>query len=172
MRPILWFLGSLAILGTAGMPAFGDNAGVTLPERKAGLWELRTQMDEGKGAHDQTMKLCVDAKMEKDTVLASIADHKENCSTYNIKASDDHTVVDADCLYNGRKVVSTTNMSGDFQSTFAIDIKSTTTDPSETRQDAAIKREITQLGKFVGESCGDLKPGEAEATDGSRIQVQ
>ena len=32
-----------------------------LPERKAGLWELSTTMDEGLGPKDQTMKICIDA---------------------------------------------------------------------------------------------------------------
>lgn len=171
MRSTFLLFAPLALLGFAA-PAASDDAAVTLPERKAGLWELKTVMDEGNGPHDQTMKLCIDAQMEKNTVSASVADHKANCATYDVKAAGGNTTVDSDCLYNGRKVISTTNMSGDFTSAFEIKIESTTTEPEQKTQSVVIKRTITQVGKYVGDSCGALKPGEAEGADGSRMMVQ
>jgi hypothetical protein len=172
MRSTFLLFSSLALLGSLALPAASDDAAVTLPERKAGLWELKTVMDEGNGPRDQTMKLCIDAQMEKNTVSASIVDHKANCTTYDVKATGGNTTVDSDCLYNGRKVMSTTNMSGDFTSAFEIKIESTTTEPEQKAQSVVIKRTITQVGKYVGDSCGALKSGEAEAADGSRILVQ
>lgn len=172
MRAIGWLSASLLVLSLSAGPTLSDEPAASLPERKAGLWELKTQMDEGNGSKDQVMKMCVDAGMEKNTVMGSIADHKANCSAYNIKTSGPNTIVDADCVYNGRKVISTTNMSGDFQSAFKITIESTTSDPKQTTQSIVVKRTITQLGKFVGDACGDLKPGEAEAPDGTRLLVQ
>jgi hypothetical protein len=172
MRRSTCMLVPLALLSLSPLPAMGDQAAQTLPERKPGLWELKTEMDEGNGPKDQTMKMCIDAQMEKNTVEGSIADHKANCSSYDIKAGDGATKVDSECVYNGRKVISTTNMSGDFKSAFSITIQSTTTEPKQTPQSVVVKRTITQLGKFVGESCGDLKPGEAEGADGTRLLVQ
>ena len=171
MRPSLWFF-ALASLGFPTLPAFSDQPAASLPERKAGLWELKTQMDEGSGPKDQSMKICVDARMEQNTVMGSIADHKNNCSAYDINTMSGKTVVNSDCIYNGRKVVSTTDMSGDFKETFSIKIESTTTDPKQTDRTVVVKRTITQLGKFMSDSCGDLKPGEAEGTDGTRMLVQ
>jgi hypothetical protein len=63
-------------------------------------------------------------------------------------------------------------MSGDFNSAFQIRIESTTTDPEQKDRSVVIKRTITQEGKYLGDKCGDLKPGEAQGTDGSRILVQ
>jgi hypothetical protein len=172
MRSWIFFLTSLPLLlTTATLSASGDSA-VTLPERKAGLWELKTMMDEGNGPHDQTMKLCVDARMEKNTVLSSMAEHKTNCSTYDVKAANGNTTVDSDCIFNGRRVMSTTTMSGNFNSDFQISIESTTTNPEKTNQSTVVKRTITQIGKYVSDKCGDLKPGEAEGTDGTRLLVQ
>jgi hypothetical protein len=172
MRSRTLFLASLPLfLAAIVLPAAGDDA-ITLPERKAGLWELKTMMDEGNGPRDQTMKMCVDERMEKNTVLASISDHKANCSTYNVKVDNGSTTVDADCIYNERQVMSTTTMSGDFKTTFEIKIQSTTSDPEKKDQSVVIKRTITQLGKYLGDTCGDLKPGEAQAVDGTRILVQ
>lgn len=172
MRSWIFFLASLPLfLTVAALPASSDDA-ITLPERKAGLWVLKTMMDEGNGPHDQTMKLCVDERMEKNTVKASIADHKENCSTYNVKVANGTTTVDSDCVFNSRRVMSTTTMSGDFNSEFQIRIESTTTDPQQQDRSVVVKRTITQLGKYAGDKCRDLKPGEAEGTDGSRMLVQ
>jgi len=172
MRSIALIFAPLAFLAFSISSASSDDAQATLPERKAGLWELKTVMDEGNGPHDQTMKLCIDGQMEKNTVSASVLEHKANCSSYDIKSGSGATEVNSDCLYNGRKVTSTTTMSGDFKSAFEIKIQSTTTEPEQKAQSVVVKRTITQLGKYVGESCGDLKAGEAEAADGTRILVQ
>lgn len=172
MRSTALLFAPLALLAFSVSSASSDDAQATLPERKAGLWELKTVMDEGNGPHDQTMKLCIDGQMEKNTVSASVLEHKANCTSYDVKSAGGSTEVNADCLYNGRKVMSTTTMSGDFKSAFEIKIQSTTTEPEKKEQSVVVKRTITQTGKYAGESCGDLKAGEAEAADGTRILVQ
>lgn len=171
MRSRLLFLNSLPLFLMAALPARSEGA-ATLPERKAGLWELKTMMDEGNGPHDQTMKLCVDQRMEKNTVESSMAEHKTNCSSYEVKGANGNTIVDSDCIFNGRRVMSTTTMSGNFNSDFQIRIESTTTDPQKTNQSTVVKRTITQMGKYLSDQCGDLKPGEAEGTDGTHVLVQ
>lgn len=150
--------------------AYADST--TLPQRKAGLWELNTTMDEGGSSRDQSMKICIDADMEKNTVQASLEDHRKACTTYDIKVADGTTTVDADCLFSTRKVISQTKMSGDFQNNFEVKIESTTSGVESNAQTIVVKRIITQNGKYLGESCGDLKGGEAEGSDGTRMLVQ
>lgn len=145
----------------------------SLPERKAGLWELKTTMDEGKGPVSQTLKVCIGAEMETNTVRASIADHKKNCESYDIKKSDAQTVVEAKCTYNGRVVDSTTTMTGDFKTAFEVKIASRTSDTREsTGQSVVVVRSIDQLGSYSGESCGELQAGEAAGADGAKVSVQ
>lgn len=144
---------------------------VRLPERKAGLWELATTMDEGLGPRDQTMKLCIDADMERTTVESSAREHAKQCSRYDISRQGDKTVVDMACQFASRHVVSRTEMIGDFQTTFEVDIDSTTSG-EQNQQTVSVKRKITQKGKYLGESCGDLVGGEAMGSDGSRALVQ
>ncbi len=72
---------------------------------------------------------------------------------------------------NGRDVESRTEMKGDFQSAFDVTINSTTSGMQDS-QSVSVKRVIEQQGKFLGESCGDLKAGEAMGTDGTRLMVQ
>lgn len=148
-------------------PAFAGD----LPLRKAGRWELKTVMDEGGQKHEQTLTLCVDADMERNTALASDLDHKKSCTKYEVKKAGSAVVVDATCTMNGRDVESHTEMSGDFQSRFEVKIDSTTSG-IEGAQSMSIKRTIMQAGKYLGESCGELKAGEAMGSDGSKIMVQ
>lgn len=161
-------LAASAGLLMAGAASAGD---VRLPERKAGLWELSTTMDEGLGPKDQTMKLCIDADMERSTVNASADEHAKQCSKYDVTRQGDRTVVDMTCQFASRHVQSRTEMSGDFQTTFDVEIESTTSGEHEG-QSVSVKRTITQKGKYLGASCGDLVGGEAMAPDGTRTLVQ
>jgi uncharacterized membrane protein YkoI len=109
--------------------------------------------------------------MERNTAAASDVEHRQSCSKYEVKKTGGGLVVDATCKMNGRDVDSHTEMSGDFQNAFEVKVDSTTSgiDGAKT---IAIKRVITQQGKYLGESCGELKAGEAMGSDGSKIMVQ
>jgi hypothetical protein len=163
--PIVLVMGIAFASGTAS----ADDA--RLPERKAGLWELSTTMDEGLGPKDQTMKLCIDADMERNTVAASIDEHNKQCSKYDVTREGERTIVDMSCQFASRHVVSRTEMSGDFQTAFLVKIESTTSG-EQNQQTVSVKRTITQTGKYLDDSCGDLVGGEAMGSDGSRILVQ
>jgi hypothetical protein len=159
--------------GLALLPVVPAVAEETLPSRKAGMWELKTSMDEGRGPREQSMKLCIDAEMEANTVKASLAEHKQNCEKYEIKKDGGKTVVSMVCTFNGRHVESLTEMDGDFSKSFNIKIASTTADTREsTQQTITVKRVILQDGTYLGESCGELKGGEAMAADGTKLMVQ
>ncbi|MCC7251334.1 DUF3617 family protein [Hyphomicrobium sp.] len=159
----------MASLGVLGGAALADEA--RLPERKAGLWELHTVMDEGLGPKDQTLTMCVDAEMERNAVAASGVEHTEKCTKYEIKREGDKTVVDMSCQYASRHVKSRTEMTGDFKSALQVKIESTTSG-EHNGQTVAVKRTITQTGKYLGESCGDLIGGEAKGPDGTKVMVQ
>lgn len=164
----------LVIACAVGLSALSGAAGADetrLPERKAGLWELHTVMDEGLGPKDQTLTLCVDADMERNTVEASNAEHAKQCSKYEITRDGEKTVVDMSCQYASRHVKSRTEMTGDFQSALSVKIESTTSG-EHNGQTVAVKRTITQTGKYLAEACGDLAGGEAMGSDGTRVMVQ
>lgn len=164
----------LALLLGSASPAFSQSPSenITLPTRKAGLWEMRTTMDEGGGPRDHTLRMCIEADMERNTVQATIIEHLENCEKYDIKRGD-VTTIDAVCKFNGADVRSYTEMRGDFAKTFEVKIMSTTVPPMTTQsQSVAIKRSITQEGTYLNDSCGDLMPGEAAGPDGKKVMVQ
>lgn len=143
-----------------------------LPQRKAGLWEMTTVMDEGGGPKEQVLTMCIDAEMERNTVQASLAEHKSNCSRYDITRSGEKTLVDMDCEFSKARISGKTEMAGDFQGSFTVTIESTTARTGDNAQTVTIKRSIKQVGRYVGNACGDLKPGEAQAPDGTKILAQ
>lgn len=164
-------IASITVLLTLGTQVNASEA--SLPERKAGLWELKTSMDEGAGARENAMKLCIDAQMEATTVRTSLAEHKANCEKYDIVKADTGTTVDMSCKFNNRHVTGKTEMTGDFKTAFKVKIQSTTSDEAanETRT-VTINRVITQEGAYIGEACGDLAPGQALTADGQKVHVQ
>ena len=161
----------LAAASVALQPAAAYAAGTDLPLRKAGRWEQKTSMEEGGKKHEQTLTICIEAEMERNTALASDAEHKKSCSKYEVRKVGDTVIVESNCNMNKRDVESPTEMSGDFQSAFNVKINSTTSGMQDS-QSVSVKRVIEQQGKFLGESCGDLKAGEAMGTDGTRLMVQ
>lgn len=160
----------LALLVTAPFAAHADPA--KLPQRQAGLWEMTTSMDEGKGAVEQKLTMCVDEEMERNTVQASLLEHQSSCARYDISRAGEATLVVAECTFSKRKVTSRTEMSGDFKTAFQVEIDSTTSQDGETAQTISVKRKIKQSGRYLGTSCNDLKPGEAQAPDGTKVMVQ
>ena len=72
-------------------------------------------MEEGGQKHEQTLTICIDADMERNTALASDAEHKKSCSKYEVKKSGDTVIVESTCNMNKRDVESRTEMSGNFQ---------------------------------------------------------
>jgi hypothetical protein len=128
-------------------------------------------MEEGGKKHEQTLTICIDGEMERNTAINSAGEHKAQCSKYEVKKDGDKVVINATCKMNGRDVVSLTEMSGDFQNTFDVKISSTTSGIQDS-QSISIKRVIEQQGKYLSESCGDLKAGEAMGTDGTKVMVQ
>jgi hypothetical protein len=160
--------GALLALTSMGAATAGANE---LPLRKAGRWEQKTSMQEGGQKHEQTLTICIDADMERNTAQASDAEHKKSCSKYEVKKAGDTVIVESTCNMNKRDVESRTEMSGNFQDAFTVKIDSTTSGIQDS-QTVSIKRVIVQQGKYLGESCGDLKAGEAMGSDGTKILVQ
>jgi hypothetical protein len=160
---------SLVLLSCSSIAPLASEA--DLPLRKAGKWSQKTMMDEAGQKREQTLTICIDADMERSTAMASAAEHKQRCSKYDVKKDGSAVVVEATCNMNGRDVESRTEMSGDFQKTFNVKITSTTSGIQDS-QSIAINRVIEQQGTYLGESCGDLKAGEAMGSDGTRLMVQ
>lgn len=174
MRSIhsVW-LASAAVLWCTGLHAAND--GYELPVRKAGLWQVRTATDEGRGATTQNLKMCIGEQLEKVAIRASTAENRANCATYEIEKTPAAIVVDASCTYDERLVATHTELQGDFQTSFVAVVVSSVTGKAPRAmggQPVDVQRNIRQEGTYLGEDCGALQPGEAETEAGRTVRVQ
>lgn len=167
-------IAALALLvGSAQLHAAEQT--VELPLRKAGLWDVRTETDEGRGVSKQALTMCIGEQMEQDTVRAGMTDNRSNCSRYEIKKAGDAVTVDAACTYDERQVTNHTELKGDFKTSFLVTVESSTQGKAPRSmggQPVDVQRKIRQEGKYLGESCGELKAGEAKTADGQLVTVQ
>lgn len=166
-------LSACSLLLGCGQIHAGETA--ELPLRKAGLWDVRTETDEGSGVTNQLLTMCIGEQMEQDTVRAGMVDNRSNCAQYEIKKAGDTVTVDAACTYDERQVKNHTELKGDFKTTFLVTVESTThgkAPRSMGGQPVDVLRKIRQEGKYLGESCGELKAGEAKTKDGQVVTVR
>lgn len=170
-------LAAIALIGAAVLVTADPRAedAPDLPLRKAGLWELQTQTDEGRGPHQQQLTMCIGEEMERKTVSASRAEYRSNCENYEVKKTASATTVDATCTVDMRQTTTHTELAGDFQTAFSVKIESRTSGfapRAQGGQPVNVERKIVQNGKYLGESCGDLQAGEAKAADGRTVIVR
>jgi hypothetical protein len=159
-----------AVAAVWSAPASAEQ--LELPQRQAGKWKLDTAMDEGRGPKSQSLTMCITEELEKSTVAAAKSSHQANCSRYDIKRDGDKTLVESECAYAVDKVTSSTEMTGDFKTSFNVKIATTTITTPPAGKPIRRERTITQIGAYLGADCGDIKPGEAVSEDGSRVMVQ
>jgi hypothetical protein len=165
---------SLAAIG-ASVPLAAAEPPLDLPLRKAGLWQVHTQTDEGSGVQKQDLTMCIGEEMERIAVRASGADNRANCATYEVSKTTAGTTIDAVCSIEDRKVVTRTELTGNFTSEFSVKVDSTTSGHaprSQGGQPVNVHRIILQDGKYLGEACGELQAGEAKGADGRTLKVQ
>ena len=155
-------------------PTHAEEA-LDLPLRKAGLWEMQTETDEGRGPQKQQLTMCVGEEMERKTVSASRTENRSNCEKYEVKKTAGATTVDATCTVDTRQTTTHTELAGDFQTAFSVKVESRTSGfapRAQGGQPVNVERKIVQSGKYLGESCGDLQAGEARAADGRTVIVR
>ena len=67
-------LGLLSAAATFLSAASATAEEFDLPLRRAGLWDINTQTDEGAGVRNQDLEMCIGEEMERAMVRASGAD--------------------------------------------------------------------------------------------------
>lgn len=172
-RAIFLLLVAAASFGIGSSHAAEDSP--DLPLRKAGLWELQTETNEGAGARKQQLTMCIGEEMERNSVISSGIEHRSNCSSYEVKKLAGATVVDATCAYDDRHITSHTELTGDFSTKFRVEVQSATSGRAPRAQGGQpinVRLTIIQNGRYLGESCGGLQAGEAKGADGMTVNVQ
>lgn len=141
-------LRTLALLAIALLAQPTQAADV--PQRKSGLWEMKTQMPGMPAQAQGPMQMCVD--QASDNVLQERAKEKVNCPVMDVNRAAGKVTIHAVCKRDGVTTTSDAVITGDFDSSY--------------RNDMTIRYEPAQHGmkemKMVQEArwLGPCKPGQ------------
>ena len=157
---------TVRLLATACiLPALGilQDAAAQAPKRKPGLWQ---QTVSGSGMPPQTMGMCVDEK--SDDLMASRAKQSQNCEQQAMRREGNAFVVESICRDQGTTVRTRGRFSGDFNTQYAGELRSTFEPPMQGMRESTHKIEA----RWVGPCRPGQKPGDVvmEGVGGMNVQ--
>ena len=151
MTRVVWRLGLCLV---AFVP--GSAWAVDLPLRKAGLWEIK-MVRPGSPMPEMTMQHCTDETTDKDmnNMVSPVA--RQICSRQDVQKTATGLVTDSVCSIAGVSVSSHSEITGDFNSAYAV----TTTSHGDLGSKTVPRDIVTKLeAKWLGACKADQKPGD------------
>jgi hypothetical protein len=147
----------------AAAPAFAE---VEMPNRKAGLWEMKMVSEAMPG---MTMQHCTDETTDKQMRNAASPIAKEMCSKNEVQKTATGYVTDSVCEIGGMKMNSHAEVTGDFNSAYTV--KSTS-----QQQGGPIggprQTTMTLEAKWLGPCAAEQKPGDIVMPGGFKMNVK
>ena len=140
-----------------------------MPKRKSGLWEITMDSGAAKGASGapsgaaaagpRTMSQCVDTA--KDDIARQSAQQMEKdnkCTQGKISQGGGRISFESTCDFAGTKMTSQTLITGDFQSSYKMEVKSKFNPPMMGMADST----MTMEGKHMGACKPGMRPGDVQ----------
>jgi len=126
-----------------------------LPKRKSGLWEIKMSNAAAKGA--QAMQQCIDEKTDDLMKNKMAATQKQSCSKNEIRREADKLVAESTCKFDGSTAKTRAVFTGQFDSAYKADIKTTYEPPLHGMRESAAMIEAKWLGACkAGQKPGDI----------------
>lgn len=160
-----WFLTSAALAASLCATA-ALAAEIDLPARKPGIWNIQVATKAPPGMPPMLMQLCLDAATDKAIMERSLA-MTADCEMTQARDGDTLTI-DSTCQRDGRTLKSHSVISGDFQSSYTINV---TGEATQTLPGQTAHTEITQQAQWMGPCSADMKPGEAKLPSGRLVNL-
>jgi hypothetical protein len=152
------------LAGAVTGPAFA----LDFPARKPGLWEIQTGDGTSKGpAGAHTMQQCIDAASDKAMRDMGQGMGKDMCSKQELRADGGKLVMDSVCKIGNTTATSHAVLSGDFNTAYRMESKSSYNPPLMGRAEGASVMEA----KWVGPCKADQKPGDMVMSNGMKMNV-
>lgn len=127
-----------------------------LPQRKPGLWEMKIARNSS-GLPELTTQHCTDAAADKDmnNVVSPMA--KRICSKQDVQKTTTGYVVDSVCSVAGGTMTAHAEITGDFNSAYAVVTTSHTDKGPTNLRDLTTRIEAKWLGECKpGQKAGDI----------------
>ena len=132
-----------------------------LPARKAGLWEITSNV----GGRSMQMQQCTDASTDQALQSRGGAGGGSDCSKRDVQRSGSTMTVDSVCTVAGKAVTSHTVINGSFDSEYTVNITSQKADAPGGQS------MITMRAKWLGPCAADQKPGDMIMANGVKMNI-
>jgi hypothetical protein len=139
-----------------------------MPARKPGLWEM-TMVMAGTQMPPRTVQHCTDASTDKDMNSAFSPMTKGMCSQQNMQKTATGMVIDSTCNIAGIASSSHTEINGDFNSAYTVNVKSTR---AAAPGGAPKETHMTMEAKWLGACKPDQKPGDMIMPGGIKMNIK
>jgi hypothetical protein len=143
-------------------------AAIDMPERKAGLWELKMTF-EGGNLPPQTVEHCIDAETDKLMSATGGSMVQDMCSKPDVQKTGDTITVDSTCKIGPYATSSHSVITGDFNSAYSVKVVSKQQGPAIPGMPT--ERTMTVDAKWMGACKADQKPGDM-VMSGRKINVR
>ena len=158
----------LMVLLVATLAAASAAGAVELPTRKAGLWELK-MLRAGGTAPEVTMQHCTDEATDKQMTANLSPMAKENCAKNDTAQTATGYVTDSVCTFGGSTLTSHTEITGDFNSAYAMKVTSGSDKPTPAMP---AENTVTLQAKWLGACAADQRPGDIVMPGGFRMNIK
>ena len=152
--------------------AAGPAAALDIPERKAGLWEIK-MVFEGRDLPPHTAQNCIDAATDKMMNSVGGGMTKDVCSKQDVQKSGVTMTVDSVCNFGAGTTTTHAVISGSFNSAYTIKVASKTegASPAMQRANPSGQSNMTIEAKWIGPCKADQKPGDVIMANGVKMNV-
>ena len=130
-----------------------------MPRRKSGLWEVTVSDSGAKGG--QAMQQCIDEKTDDLTKNNMAGTEKQSCSKNDVRREGNKIITESVCKMSGSTATTRSVFTGQFDSSYKADIKSTYEPPLHGMKESASTIEAKWMGACKpGQKPGDISmPG-------------
>lgn len=148
----------------AALPALAQ--GLDIPPRKAGEWKI--EMVPEKAAPAMTFQLCLDAATDAALMQAGAGMAGGQCTVSAPVQEGGGIAFDGSCDMGGMKTTSHTVLTGDFQSSYSMQI---TSDVEGAPAGMPKHSVITQNATYVGACPAGMAPGDMVMPGGMKVNA-
>ena len=160
----LYLIAAAAAISVPATLALADD--IQFPPRKPGQWEIK--MVREAAAPAMTTQLCLDAATDAAMMAMGLSLTAGMCAEVNMTRDGDTIVIDAKCKFGAMSITSRSVLSGDFQSSYAMEV---TSDIAGAPKGMPTHSVTTQQATWVGECAADMQPGDMLMPGGRKINI-
>lgn len=161
------YLAYFAVCALCAAPA----AALNLPQRKAGLWELKMEFG-SRNLPAQVMRQCTNAATDRLMNLNFGGSNEQACTKQDVRKNGDTITVDSLCKFSEMTITSHAVITGSFDSAYRVDVTQTRRGgPPMPGVAPGAPTHMTITGKWLGPCAPGQRPGDVITANRMKMNV-